>query len=79
MNSTAQLFQSHDWIYHAGTISGKKVVHCRRCGKWDSYRLVGYKPEPPEGECRPKPRRFTVIDHDSGVAYSIGDDGRRAL
>lgn len=51
----------HDWLYHHA-VGGVQTVQCRRCGKWDSYRLTGYKPQPPRSECVPKPTRLIVIE-----------------
>ncbi len=42
----------HNWLYHH-VIDGRQIVQCRRCHKWDSYRLTGYKPQPPFTECKP--------------------------
>ncbi len=41
----------HDWLYRE-IVNGRQIVSCRRCGKFASYRLIGYKPQPPRSECR---------------------------
>lgn len=40
----------HDYVWHP-SIGGRQIVECRRCGAFRSYRLVGFKPEPPKEPC----------------------------
>lgn len=41
---------SHNWLYHPN-MNGYGIVSCRRCGKFASYLISGYKPEPPKEPC----------------------------
>ncbi len=40
----------HAYVY-CERIGDMQVVKCSWCGKYASYRLVGYKPEPPKEPC----------------------------
>lgn len=40
----------HSYVY-VEAINGYQVVKCVRCGVYRSYRVVGYKPEPPKEPC----------------------------
>ena len=41
----------HDYVYHPNANCLTGIVQCRRCRVFRSYRLTGYKPEPPKEPC----------------------------
>lgn len=57
---------AHDWLYRE-VIGGVQIVSCRRCGKFASFRLVGYKPEPPKTPCETACTAVVGADVAAGV------------
>jgi hypothetical protein len=67
---TVQVSEVHDimicdWMYHPNH-DGHGIVQCRRCRQFASYRLTGYKPEPPEVECNPPEPKFLIAELTTG-------------
>lgn len=50
----------HSWVYH-DIQNNRQVVRCARCGKWDSYFLSGYKPQPPVDACEGLEYEYIVV------------------